>query len=114
VLKVPGVDYESLDQKAQEYAVKRLEAALKVFGPGFHIYQYLFKTNRPTIPFVEYADPLVNAAIEQRKKFFDEKLDRLFDVEIFYAVVIEGVRSKTGITGALAQLALTRSLQSAS
>ena len=43
VLSVAGVDYESLDHGSQEYAVKRLEAALKSFGPGFHIYQYLFK-----------------------------------------------------------------------
>ena len=43
VLRVRGVDYESLDQAAQEYAVKRLEAALKIFGPGFHVYQYLLK-----------------------------------------------------------------------
>ena len=34
VLRVRGVDYESLDRAAQEYAVKRLEAALKTFGPG--------------------------------------------------------------------------------
>ena len=47
VLSVPGVDYESLDRSEQEYAVKRLEAALKAFGPGFHVYQYLFKSNRP-------------------------------------------------------------------
>jgi len=104
VLKVRGVDYESLDQKAQEYAVKRLEAALKVFGPRFHIYQYLLKTNRPTIPFQTYDDAIVNAAVEERKDFFAQKLDRLFNVEIFYAVVIEGARSKTGITAALAQL----------
>ncbi len=31
VLRVPGVDYESLDHSEQEYAVKRLEAALKAF-----------------------------------------------------------------------------------
>ena len=47
VLKVCGVDFESLDQAGQEFAVRRLEAALKSFGPGFHVYQYLFKTNRP-------------------------------------------------------------------
>jgi type IV secretory pathway VirB4 component len=47
VLQVEGVDYESLDHGEQEYAVKRLEAALKAFAPGFHVYQYLFKTNRP-------------------------------------------------------------------
>jgi type IV secretion system protein TrbE len=62
VLSVPGVDYESLDSSQQEYAVKRLEAALKAFGPGFHVYQYLFKSNRPDIPFATYDDPIVEAA----------------------------------------------------
>src|SRR5579872_3292557 len=105
VLRVRGVDYESLDQTAQEYAVKRLEAALKTFGIGFHIYQYLFKTNRPDIPFREYEDPVIQAAVDQRKKFFREKLDRLFHIEIFYAIVIEGTRSKTGVTAAISRLA---------
>ncbi len=50
VLSISGVDYESLDRSEQEYAVKRLEAALKAFGSGFHVYQYLFKSNRPDIP----------------------------------------------------------------
>ena len=105
VLQVRGVDYESLDQAAQEYAVKRLEAALKIFGPGFHACQYLLKTNRPQIPFQSYDDPIVQAAVNQRKDFFDSKLESLFEVEIFYAIVIEGTRSKTGVTAALKQLA---------
>jgi len=66
VLSVPGVDYESLDHSNQEYAVKRLEAALKSFGPGFHVYQSLFKSNRPEIPFATYDDPVVQAANDQR------------------------------------------------
>ena len=47
VLSVTGVDYESLDYAGQEYAVKRLEAALKAFGPGFHVYQYLLSRIGP-------------------------------------------------------------------
>jgi type IV secretion system protein VirB4 len=45
VLSIAGVDYESLDHAEQEYAVKRSEAALKLFGSEIHVYQYLFKTN---------------------------------------------------------------------
>ncbi len=101
VLKVRGVDFESLDQAGQELAVRRLEAALKSFGPGFHVYQYLFKTNRPKMPFARYGDQLIDAAINQRREFFEQKRDRLYDVEIFYAVVLEGARSKTGISAAL-------------
>jgi type IV secretory pathway VirB4 component len=104
VLSVPGVDYECLDRAAQDYGVKRLEAALKAFGPGFHIYQYLFKSNRPDIPFAHYDDLIVEAAIEQRRQFFEAKKDNLYQIEIFYAIVLEGSRSKTGVGAALAQL----------
>src|ERR1700678_1038305 len=104
VLRVPGVDYESLDHAEQEYAVKRFEAALKAFGPGFHVYQYLFKSNRPEIPFGSYDDPVVEAAIDQRRRFFEAKRDRLYQIEIFYAIVLEGPRSKTGVGAALRQL----------
>ena len=84
VLRVPGVDYESLDSREQEYAVKRLESALKSFGTGFHVYQYLFKSNRPEIPFASYDDPVVEAAIDQWRQFFEAKRDHLYQVEIFY------------------------------
>lgn len=104
VLSVPGVDYESLDRSEQEYAVKRLEAALKAFGPGFHVYQYLFKSNGPDIPFAEYDDPVVAAAIDQRKQFFEAKRERLYQVEIFYCILLEGSRSKTGVGAALTRL----------
>ena len=104
VLSVPGVDYESLDRSEQEYAVKRLEAALKAFGPGFHVYQYLFKSNRPDIPFAKYDDPIVAAAVEQRRKFFEAKRDHLYRVEIFYCILLEGVRSKTGVGAAFSRL----------
>ncbi len=104
VLSVPGVDYESLDHANQEYAVKRLEAALKSFGPGFHVYQYLFKSNRPEIPFASYDDPVVQAAIDQRRQFFESKRDRLYQIEIFYCIVLEGARSKTGVGAALSRL----------
>ena len=104
VLGVGGVDYESLDSSEQEYAIKRLEAALKAFGPGFHVYQYLFKHNRPEIPFANYEDPVVATAIEQRRRFFEAKRDQLYSVEIFYCVLLEGMRSKTGIGVGVARL----------
>jgi type IV secretion system protein VirB4 len=104
VLSVAGVDYESLDHAEQEYAVKRLESALKSFGPGFHIYQYLFKTNRPEIPFAHYDDPVVQTAVDQRREFFAAKAESLFQIEIYYCILLEGSRSKTGVGAALKQL----------
>jgi type IV secretion/conjugal transfer VirB4 family ATPase len=104
VLSVTGLDYESLDNDEQQYAVKRLESALKSFGEGFHVYQYLFKTNRPEIPFARYDDELIDAAIDQRRQYFDNKRDRLYEVELFYVIVLEGARSKTGILSALGRM----------
>ena len=104
ILSVPGVDYESLDHAGQEYAVKRLEAALKHFGPDFHVYQYLFKHNQPEIPFANYDNPIVQAAVEQRRQFFGARRDHLYQIEIFYCVLLEGARSKTGISAALSRL----------
>jgi type IV secretion system protein VirB4 len=104
VLSIAGVDYESLDNDEQQYAVKRLESALKSFGEGFHVYQYLFKTNRPEIPFATYDDELIDAAIDQRRQFFESKRDRLYQIEIFYVIVLEGARSKTGILPALLRI----------
>ena len=104
VLRVPGVDYESLDSQEQQYAVKRLESALKAFGEGFHVYQYLFKTNRPEMPFAEYGDPLIDAAVSQRRQFFEAKRDGMYRVEIFYVLLLEGQRSKQGIGAALKRM----------
>jgi type IV secretion system protein VirB4 len=84
--------------------VKRLEAALKALGPGFHVYQYLFKSNRPDMPFAKYDDPIVQAAVEQRRKFFEAKRDHLYQVEIFYCILLEGARSKTGMGAAFSRL----------
>lgn len=104
VLRVSGVDYESLDCGEQEYAVKRLEAALKNFGPGFHVYQYLFKTNRPDVPFAHYEHPVVQAGVDRRKQLFGRKADRLFEIEIHYCIVLEGSRSKAGVASALGRV----------
>ena len=94
VLQVQGVDYESLDTAGQEYAVKRLESALKAFGQGFHVYQYLFKANRPEIPFSSYDDPIVDAAVEQRRRFFESKRDNLYQIEIFYVILLARDRNE--------------------
>ena len=104
VLRVTGVDYESLDSTEQAYAVKRLEAALKQFGPGFHVYQYLLKTNKPEVPFAAYDDPIVQTGQDRRKQLFRDKADRLFEIEIYYCVLIEGTRSKAGFAAAFQQL----------
>jgi hypothetical protein len=63
----------------------------------------LFKRNRPAIPHAEYENPLVRAAVEQRSTFLESKADRLYSIEIFWIVMIDGSYAKTGLLHALSQ-----------
>jgi len=36
--------------------------------------------------------PVVQAAVDQRRKFFEAKRDCLYQIEIFYCVLLEGTR----------------------
>jgi type IV secretion system protein TrbE len=104
VLKIGGIDYESLDHEGRDYAVKRLEAALLSLDDRARLYQILFRHNQPEIPHAEYDDPLVRVAVEQRAAFLKAKSDRLYSIEIFWVVMIDGSYRKTGLLHALARL----------
>ena len=51
---------------------------MKSFGPGFHVYQYLFKTNRPEIPFEQYKDPVVADSCRPASRVLRAKRDHLY------------------------------------
>jgi type IV secretion system protein VirB4 len=104
VLKIGGVDYESLDNAGRDYTVKRLEAAFSSLDERTRLYQILFKRNRPAIPHAEYDNPLVRASVEQRNAFLQSKADRLYSIEIYWVVMIDGSYDKTGLLHALAAL----------
>ena len=46
----------------------------------------------------------MEAAVEQRRRFFESKRDNLYQIEIFYVILLEGARSKGGIGTAIARL----------
>ncbi len=102
-LKIGGMDYESLDHAGRDYAVKRLEAAFRILDDKTRLYQILFKRNRPEILSEKYDNPLVRAAIEQRAEFLGSKADRLYSIEIFWVVMVDGsyAGTKTGLGHAL-------------
>jgi type IV secretion system protein VirB4 len=104
VLRIGGVDYESHDHAGRDYAVKRLEAAFRSLDDKCRLYQVLFKRNHPSIPHAEYENPLVRAAVEQRGAFLASKSDRLYSIDIYWVVMIDGSYQKTGLLHALSQL----------
>ena len=111
VLKIGGIDYESLDHQGRDYAVKRLDAALGILDQRTRLYEVFFKHNHPEIAYERYENPLVAATVEQRISFVREKAAQLYEIEIFWIAMIDGNYSKAGLLHALA--ALPRSPRSA-
>ena len=105
VLSVAGRGLRKPRPWKQEYAVKRLEAALKIVRPRL-----------PHLPIPLQDEPardsfcrtmtirLCKTAVDQRREFFAAKAESLFQIEIYYCILLEGSRSKTGVGAALKQL----------
>ena len=72
VIEVEGIDYECLDQRTLDTTTKRLEAAFRLCGPEFRVYQYLFKSHfHPDRP-PAYSNPVVERAEVERSRYFAE------------------------------------------
>jgi type IV secretion system protein VirB4 len=101
ILQVHGVDYECLDGNSLDTFTKRLESGFRLFDSNFRVYQYLFKRNHETIPHKKYANPVVNAAIENRISYFEQKADILYSLQIYYVILFAGFRHKQALLRSL-------------
>lgn len=96
VIEMEGIDYECLDQRDLDNATRRLEAASKLFGPEFRVYQYLFKSHFEPEPSRDYENPLVQRAEEERAHYFAEKAEEMFSIRLYYVCFIKGLRKLRG------------------
>ena len=103
VLEVRGVDYECLDQPAIDGFTKRLESALKLFDENYRVYQYLFKRNNQVIPYQLYANPVVDAAIENRIAYLQTKAGTLFSLSVYYVLLYQRSETSTRLETALSR-----------
>ncbi len=102
ILQVHGVDYECLDGNALDTLTKRLESAFRLFDSNFRVYQYLFKRNQETIPHKQYANAVVNTAIENRIRYFEQKADTLYSLQVYFVILFEAFRHKRALLKSLA------------
>src|SRR3954447_3906600 len=58
VLRLAPIDPECLDPESIESICRRFDAVLRVVGPRYRIYQYLFKRNGPKLPLPANSEPL--------------------------------------------------------
>ncbi len=103
MLAVKGVDYEGLAASEIDQYAKRLESAFKIFDEKCRVYQYLFKRNHERIPRSSHENPIVNAAIQNRAAFLEGKSDRLYSLDIHYAVLMEGLPKQKAFLATLTE-----------
>jgi type IV secretion system protein VirB4 len=98
VIEVEGIDYECLDQRTLDTTTKRLEAAFRLCGPEFRVYQYLFKSHfRPDEP-PAYSNPVVQKAEVERSRYFAEKSEEMFSVRIYYVLLYQSASHAAKMT----------------
>ena len=103
VLRLQGIDYECLPHRDIDITTKRLEAAFKLFGPDYRVYQYLFKTHfDPQTP-RRYENPIVDRAEEERYRYLRQKSHEMFTLQIYYVLLYQGPTSpsKTSVAAAV-------------
>jgi energy-coupling factor transporter ATP-binding protein EcfA2 len=103
LLEVRGVDYECLDGVSIDGLTKRFESALRLFDENYRLYQYLFKRANQSIPYELYGNPIVNAAIKNRIAYLGSKVDKLFSLSIYYAVLYRGLQATERLGRAFAE-----------
>ena len=103
ILEVRGVDYECLDQAAIDGFTKRLESALKLFDENCRVYQYLFKRNNQVIPYQLYANPVVDAAIDNRIAYLRAKAGTLFALSVYYVLLYQRLETCRRLETALSR-----------
>ena len=94
VLRVRGVDDECLTREEADQVASRLTSALRVFDEQCRLYQYLLKRDRPEIPHEDSRHPIVQTAVGDRLAHLRAKVDALWGVDLYMAVVYEGWRHR--------------------
>jgi len=104
VLELEGVDYECKDGAEIDLLTKRLESALRLFDEQYRVYQLLFKRNGQAIPHAFSGKPVVDAAIRERIRYFDERRHDLFTVSIYFVILCAGFAARRSLASVLLDL----------
>jgi type IV secretion/conjugal transfer VirB4 family ATPase len=98
VIEVEGIDYECLDQRTLDTTTKRLEAAFRLCGPEFRVYQYLFKSHFRPDQTPAYSNPVVERAEVERSRYFAGKSEEMFSVRIYYVLLYQSASHAAKMT----------------
>src|SRR3954452_5592108 len=87
VYRLKGVDYESADHAKRALVVHRFDAALRAFGPGFRLRQYIWKSRVGAFDAPPCLNTVADAVIQQWTDDLNDRRADLFRIDLY--VVIE-------------------------
>ena len=98
ILQVHGVDYECLDGNSLDTLTKRLESALQALRRATSASISTSSSGiNETIPHKKYANPIVNTAIENRIRHFEQKADKPLLTSGFLRRPLRGLPPQAGL-----------------
>lgn len=89
VYRLRGVEAECLDHAERRQIVYRIERAFRPLDTSVRIYQYLIKRAAFLSPPPAHANPVVDAELARRARYFAEKGQSLFELELYLVVLSE-------------------------
>ena len=89
VYRVRGVDYEGLTHGQRAAMVHRFEAALRLLDDRCRVYQYLLKRTIGPIVAAPCAQPVANAAIQERAAYLNSRRSDLYELALYLVVLYE-------------------------
>ena len=104
VLRVPGIDPECLDAAQLDHIVQRFEAALRILGPEYRVYQYILKRDSPELPTAEHPSPIILS----RQEWLKERSEQLYSVELYLVILREKSLQDSGTARTLSAHLISR------
>lgn len=103
IYRLRPLDFECLDHGQRRQAVHRFEAAVRLLDEHCRVYQYLCKRRIDPIEPPRSPMPAVDAALRERAAHLNARRTELYDIDIYLALVYEGMpqrwRSATALRG---------------
>ena len=107
VLQLTGADPECMDKADIKQYTQRWEKAQRVLGPGYRVYQHVFKRAAPPISPDQHTGELGMA----RTQFLEAKRPELFSVELYLVILRERpAQARWSVKGILESLSVRKKL----
>lgn len=106
VLRISGIDPECLEAEEIALITQRFDAALRILGPEYRVYQYIFKRTSPDIPTPAGGDELAT----RRAQWMESRRSRLYSIDLYLVILRTRPLQESGARGVLSRFSVRQNL----